>query len=122
MSAISGDFYGLLKVLAHLSQVVSLYLIYRALVNVSLTKLCDLAFRDLKQSQEALRKERDFIAGILETSGTLLMVCDAKGRVIRFNRGCERSYRLPGRRNPGPEPLGVPRSAGAERRGPGDLR
>ncbi len=90
MSAISGDFYGLLKVLAHLSQVVSLYLIYRALVNVSLTKLCDLAFRDLKQSQEALRKERDFIAGILETSGTLLMVCDAKGRVIRFNRGCER--------------------------------
>ena len=44
----------------------------------------------MKKSREELRKERDFIAGILETSGTLLMVLDAKGRVVRFNRGCER--------------------------------
>ncbi len=89
MSAVSGDFYGSVKVLAHLSQVVSLYLIYRALVKVSLTKLCDLAFRDLKQSQDELRKERDFIAAILKTTGATVAVLDPEGRVLRYEPGSE---------------------------------
>jgi PAS domain S-box-containing protein len=89
MSAVSRDFYGSVKVLAHLSQVVSLYLIYRALVNVSLTKLCDLAFRDLKQSQDALRKERDFFAVILKTTGATVAVLDPEGRLVRYEPGSE---------------------------------
>jgi len=54
-SAISTDFYGLLKVFAHLSEVVSLYLIYKAFIEVGLTKPYDLLFRSLKQSEESLR-------------------------------------------------------------------
>ena len=88
-SAVSADFRGSLKVFAHLSQAAAVYLVYRALINVSLTKPYDLFFRDLKRSREDLRKERDFTATVLDTTGALVVVMDREGRVVRFNRACE---------------------------------
>jgi PAS domain S-box-containing protein len=41
------------------------------------------------QTEEALRKERDFSAVILDTAGALVVVLDKKGRIMRFNRCCE---------------------------------
>ncbi len=66
-----------------------LSLIYRALVKVSPTNLCNLAFRDLKKIQEDLRKERDFIAAILKTTGATVAVMDPEGRVVRYDPGLE---------------------------------
>lgn len=39
---------------------------------------------------ERLRAERDFTAAVLETAASLVIVVDPDGRVVRFNRACER--------------------------------
>jgi PAS domain S-box-containing protein len=45
---------------------------------------------DLKQTEEALQKERNVVSAILDTVGALVVVLDQEGRIIRFNRACER--------------------------------
>ncbi|NIR47655.1 PAS domain S-box protein, partial [candidate division KSB1 bacterium] len=44
-----------------------------------------------KQAEEALRRERNFVSAILDTSGALVVVLDTKGRIVRFNRACEQT-------------------------------
>ena len=48
--------YGFMNMLGHLFRLVSVYLFYRAIVVVGLTRPYDLLFHDLKQNQEALEK------------------------------------------------------------------
>jgi PAS domain S-box-containing protein len=45
---------------------------------------------DLKRTEEALQQERNVVSAILDTVGTLVVVLDPSGRIIRFNRACER--------------------------------
>jgi len=40
--------------------------------------------------EQELKKERNFIAAVIETAGSLVMVLDPQGRIIRFNGACER--------------------------------
>jgi PAS domain S-box-containing protein len=50
-------------------------------------------FRDSserRRADEALRQERDFISAVLDTASTLVLVLDRQGRIVRFNRACER--------------------------------
>jgi PAS domain S-box-containing protein len=42
-----------------------------------------------KQAEEALARERDFTAAVLDTIGALVVVLDREGRIVRFNRTCE---------------------------------
>ena len=42
-----------------------------------------------RASEEALKKERDFISAVIDTSGALVVVLDREGRIVRFNRACE---------------------------------
>ena len=44
---------------------------------------------DLKRTEEALGKERNVVSAILDTVGALVVVLDAEGKIIRFNRACE---------------------------------
>ena len=44
---------------------------------------------DLKRTEEALQEERNVVSAILHTVGALVVVLDAEGRIIRFNRACE---------------------------------
>jgi PAS domain S-box-containing protein len=44
---------------------------------------------ELKQVQEALREERNFVSAIFDTVGALVVVADREGRIVRFNRACE---------------------------------
>jgi PAS domain S-box-containing protein len=46
-----------------------------------------------QQVEEVLSAERDFVSAILDTASALIVVLDAQGRIIRFNRACERSTR-----------------------------
>jgi len=46
---------------------------------------------DLKQAEEALQEERNFAAALLDTLGALVVVLDPDGRIVRFNRACERT-------------------------------
>ncbi len=43
-----------------------------------------------KRDEEALRRERDFSAAVIDTAGALVVVLDRDGRIQRFNRACER--------------------------------
>ncbi len=48
------------------------------------------AERKIEESEDALEKERDFIAAVLDTVGALVIVLDPEGRIVRFNRASER--------------------------------
>jgi len=42
-----------------------------------------------KQSEKNLRRERDFTNAIISAAGSLVVVLDQFGRIVRFNRTCE---------------------------------
>ncbi len=44
---------------------------------------------DRVDAQAELRAERDFVSAILDTAPSLIMVLDAQGHIVRFNRACE---------------------------------
>lgn len=46
---------------------------------------------DLKRTEEDLEAERNVVTAILDTVGALVIVLDHDGRIVRFNRACERS-------------------------------
>ncbi|HKD84196.1 MAG TPA: PAS domain S-box protein [Terriglobales bacterium] len=46
---------------------------------------------DLKRTEEALEAEHNVVTAILDTVGALVIVLDPNGRIVRFNRACERS-------------------------------
>jgi PAS domain S-box-containing protein len=43
----------------------------------------------LKQVEEQLQDERNFVSTILDTVGALVVVLDSEGRILRFNPACE---------------------------------
>ena len=43
-----------------------------------------------KRTEEALRWERNFVNAVLDAAGALIVVLDREGRIVRFNRACER--------------------------------
>jgi PAS domain S-box-containing protein len=44
---------------------------------------------ELKQTEEALQTERNFVSAILDTTRALVVVLDGQGRIVRCNRACE---------------------------------
>ena len=44
-----------------------------------------------KQAEAELTKERDFISAVLDIAASLVMVLDNKGRIMQFNRACEKT-------------------------------
>jgi PAS domain S-box-containing protein len=47
--------------------------------------------RKISRAEEALAKEHAFNAALLNTSGALIVALDRGGRIVRFNRACERT-------------------------------
>jgi len=82
--------YGLANLVGHYFKVASFYLLYKAIIEKGLTKPYDLLFRDLSKKREELEEERNFVSAVLDTAGSLVVVLDAEGRIVRFNRACER--------------------------------
>ena len=60
------DVYGIMNMVGHLLNVVSFYLIYRALVQTNLTKPYDLLFRNLKQSETTLANRAEELTQLNE--------------------------------------------------------
>jgi PAS domain S-box-containing protein len=50
---------------------------------------------DRVNAQAELRAERDFVSAILDTAPSLIMVLDAHGHIVRFNRACEELSGVP---------------------------
>jgi len=55
--------------------------------DVTVTGIYDINQRKL--AEQALERERNFIAAVLDTVSTLVVVLDRQGRFVRFNRACE---------------------------------
>jgi PAS domain S-box-containing protein len=53
--------YGFANMIGHFSKLAAFYLIYRAILVTGLKEPFDLIFRELKQAQEALRKDQDIL-------------------------------------------------------------
>ncbi len=83
------DVYGLFNLIGHYFKIISFYFIYLAVLQIGLADPYALLFRDLKQSEQALKTESDFVSAVLSTAGALVVVLDAGGRIVRFNRACE---------------------------------
>ncbi|RJR18307.1 MAG: PAS domain S-box protein, partial [Desulfobacteraceae bacterium] len=83
------DVYGFFNLIGHFLKVLAFYCIYKAIIELGMAKPFAVLFRNLKESEEALRRERDFIAAVLSTAGALVIVLDREGRIVRFNRACE---------------------------------
>src|SRR3984893_9047488 len=45
----------------------------------------------LKQTEAALEEERNVVSAILDAVGALVVVLDPQGRIVKFNRACERT-------------------------------
>jgi sigma-B regulation protein RsbU (phosphoserine phosphatase) len=45
---------------------------------------------EIKRIEQELRMERDFNSAVLSTAGALVVVLDRRGRIVRFNRACEK--------------------------------
>ncbi|NIP44376.1 MAG: PAS domain S-box protein, partial [candidate division Zixibacteria bacterium] len=57
--------------------------------NVIIGGLSDITAR--KKAEDELRRERNFISAILNTAGALVVVLDPDGKILRFNKACERT-------------------------------
>jgi PAS domain S-box-containing protein len=45
---------------------------------------------DRHRAEQALAREERFISAVLDTAGALVVVLDREGRIVRFNRACEK--------------------------------
>ena len=77
--------YGFSNMVGHYLKIISYYLIYKSIIETGLVKPYDLLFRNLKQNEEALRKEKDFSESLIDTAQIIILVLDTEGRIIRFN-------------------------------------
>jgi PAS domain S-box-containing protein len=79
------------NMLGHLLKIVSVYLMYRAIIWTGLTKPYSLLFRNLKQSEEALRaSEQHYSALVLNLADAVFEIKD--GAITWCNDRAERMY------------------------------
>ena len=57
--------------------------------NARLHEATERELAERKRAQEALRRERDFTASVVDTTEALVMVLDPQGQIRLFNRKCE---------------------------------
>jgi PAS domain S-box-containing protein len=82
--------YGLSNLIGHYFKIFAFYLIYKALVETGLSQPYSLLFRNLKQSEEAIREEKERAQGYLDIAGVILVVINADQTVGLINKkGCE---------------------------------
>lgn len=55
----------------------------------------DQARQEIVKRVKELKKERNFISAIVDTAGALVVVLNAKGRIVRFNPACEQTTGYP---------------------------
>ena len=96
--------YGFMNMLGHLFRLISVFLFYRALVVVSLTKPYNLLFRELKQSEKDLKESdvrfRSLFEHMEEGNALHELIYDDKGNAIEYmivevNTAFEKILNLP---------------------------
>ncbi|MBN1887921.1 MAG: PAS domain S-box protein [Thermoflexales bacterium] len=78
--------YGPANMVGHLFQVVSVYLVYEAVVVTGIRQPYNLAFRNLKQSEQALQDSQARLDTILNSTQQSFVLVDRSGYIQAFNR------------------------------------
>jgi PAS domain S-box-containing protein len=82
--------YGFSNLIGHYFTIISFYLIYKAVIETGLVRPYDLLFRNLKQSEDKIRNERDRSQRYLDVAGVIIVVLNADQTVALINKkGCE---------------------------------
>jgi PAS domain S-box-containing protein len=63
----------------------------QAAIALNNAQLHNHARQEIAERVKALKKERNFVSAVLDTAGALVMVLDPQGRILRFNRACEKT-------------------------------
>ncbi len=74
------------SIIGHFLRIISFYLFYKALIETGLVEPYNLLFRNLKQSEEALRAERDRAQNYLDLAKAVLIVINADQGVRLINK------------------------------------
>ncbi len=80
------DPYGLFNVLGHFLKLVSFYLVYKAIIQTSLVRPYDLLFREVKQSEESLRRSQEYFRATFEQAAVGIAHVDLQDRFLRVNQ------------------------------------
>jgi serine phosphatase RsbU (regulator of sigma subunit) len=78
------DVYGFTNVLGHFLKIASVYLLYKALVETALVRPYSLLFREVKQSEEALRESEERYRDIADSLQEALLVVPERVPGVRF--------------------------------------
>jgi PAS domain S-box-containing protein len=79
------DPYGLANVIGHYLKIVAFYLVYKAVIETGLTRPYDLLFKELKESEEALRDSEGRYRALVELSPEAIAV-QSGSRLTYVNR------------------------------------
>jgi PAS domain S-box-containing protein len=77
--------YGLFNLIGHYLKIISFYLIYKALIETGLARPYALIFRDLKQSEEALRESEEKYRSMMEGMKDPVYICSPDYSVTYMN-------------------------------------
>ncbi|MHB8907864.1 MAG: MASE3 domain-containing protein, partial [Syntrophales bacterium] len=82
--------YDFSNLVGHYLKIISFYLMYKAVIETGLTKPYNVMFRNLKQNEKALERERDRAQSYLDLVGGFMVALNADQTVAMINRrGCE---------------------------------
>jgi PAS domain-containing protein len=73
------------NLVGHYLKVLSFYLIYKAVIEIGLSKPYDLLFRNLKLHEEALEQQREWLRVTLTSIGDAVIATDTSGRITFVN-------------------------------------
>jgi PAS domain S-box-containing protein len=77
--------YGLSNLIGHYLKIISFYLIYKAIIETGLARPYALLFRNLKQSEEALRESEEKYRSMMEGMRDPVYICSPDYRVTYMN-------------------------------------
>lgn len=90
--------YGLANLVGHYAKILAFFLMYKAIIETGLTRPFRLLFRELKQSEEALRRARDNLERrVKERTAELVATNEALQREIIEHRSTEEALQERGR-------------------------
>ncbi|MBM7556571.1 sensor histidine kinase [Halanaerobacter jeridensis] len=80
------DVYGLLNMLGHIFKLISFYLIYKAIIEISLKSPYTSLFKELTATNQQLKAERDKLNKYFDVSGVMIININGKGKIAEVNK------------------------------------
>jgi PAS domain S-box-containing protein len=80
----------LITISCHFLNIISILIIYKAVIEMNFTRPYEVLFMHLKESENQLRKERDVAQTYLDTSADVVIILDLNGKIRLINKNGSR--------------------------------